>query len=76
MSGPGLGYTSGSYALGERRGVYIAVVAIDSHHGVLQYMHSVQSLPRPFRAQADGLCLPFRAHTFDVVLCSDHVTPS
>jgi len=56
---------------GERRGVYIAVVAIDSHHGVLQYMRSVQSLPRSITClQADGLCLPFRARTFDVVLCS------
>jgi len=56
---------------GERRGVAIAVVAIDSHHGVLQYMRAVQSLPRSITCvQADGLYLPFRAHTFDVVLCS------
>ena len=56
---------------GERRGVHIAVVAIDSHHGVLQYMRSVQSLPPSIACvQADGLCLPFHAHTFDVVLCS------
>ena len=51
--------------------MYIAVVAIDSHHGVLQYMRSGQSLPRSIVClQADGLCLPFRARTFDVVLCS------
>jgi len=56
---------------GERRGVSIAVVAIDSHHGVLQYMRSVQPLPPSITCvQADGLCLPFRARTFDVVLCS------
>ena len=56
---------------GERRGVHIAVVAIDSHHGVLQYMRSVQSLPQSITCvQADGLWLPFRARTFDVVLCS------
>ena len=56
---------------GERRGVYIAVMAIDSHPGVLQYMRSVQSLPQSITClQADGLCLPFRARTFDVVLCS------
>jgi ubiquinone/menaquinone biosynthesis C-methylase UbiE len=56
---------------GERHGVYITVVAIDSHHGVLHYMRSVQSLPPSIPCvQADGLCLPFRARTFDVVLCS------
>src|SRR5919202_4665465 len=56
---------------GERRGVSIAVVAIDSHHGVLQYMRSVQPLPRSITClQADGLSLPFRTRTFDVVLCS------
>jgi len=56
---------------GERRGVSIAVVAVDSHHGVLQYMHTAHSLPRSITCvQADGLCLPFRARTFDVVLCS------
>jgi ubiquinone/menaquinone biosynthesis C-methylase UbiE len=56
---------------GERHGVHIAVVAVDSHHRVLQYMRSVQSLPLSITClQADGLYLPFRAHTFDVVLCS------
>jgi len=56
---------------GERRGVSIAVVAIDNHHGVLQYMRSVQSFPPSMTyLQADGLCLPFAARTFDVVLCS------
>jgi ubiquinone/menaquinone biosynthesis C-methylase UbiE len=51
--------------------VYITVVAIDSHRGVLHYMRSVQSLPPSIPCvQADGLCLPFRARTFDVVLCS------
>jgi len=56
---------------GERRGVSIAVVAIDSHHGVLQYARSVQSRPPAMTCvQADGLGLPFRARTFDVVLCS------
>jgi ubiquinone/menaquinone biosynthesis C-methylase UbiE len=56
---------------GERHGVHIAVVAVDNQHGVLQYMRSIQ--PRPLVSaclQADGLCLPFRARTFDVVLCS------
>jgi ubiquinone/menaquinone biosynthesis C-methylase UbiE len=51
--------------------VYITVVAIDSHHGVLHHMRSVQALPPSIACvQADGLCLPFRARTFDVVLCS------
>jgi ubiquinone/menaquinone biosynthesis C-methylase UbiE len=51
--------------------VYITVVAIDSHHGVLHYMRSVQSLPPSIPCvQADGLCLPLRARTFDVVVCS------
>jgi ubiquinone/menaquinone biosynthesis C-methylase UbiE len=56
---------------GERHGVHIAVVAVDNQHGVLQYMRSIQ--PRPLASaclQADGLCLPFRARTFDVVICS------
>jgi len=52
---------------GERRGVSIAVVAIDNHRGVLQYMRSAQSLPPSIMCvQADGLCLPFRTRTFDV----------
>jgi ubiquinone/menaquinone biosynthesis C-methylase UbiE len=56
---------------GERRGVSIAVVAVDSHRGVLQYIRSVRALPPSITClQADGLCLPFRARTFDVVLCS------
>ncbi|HEY5865757.1 MAG TPA: methyltransferase domain-containing protein [Candidatus Tectomicrobia bacterium] len=56
---------------GEHHGVHIAVVAVDSQNEVLQYMRSIQ--PRPLASvclQADGLCLPFRARTFDVVLCS------
>jgi len=56
---------------GKRRGVHLAVVAIDNHRGVLQYRRSVQSLPPSITfMQADGLCLPFRARTFDVVVCS------
>jgi ubiquinone/menaquinone biosynthesis C-methylase UbiE len=56
---------------GERHGVAITVVAIDSHHGVLHSMRSAQSLPQSIPCvQADGLCLPFHARTFDVVLCS------
>ncbi len=56
---------------GERRGVHLAVVAVDNHRGVLQYMRSVQHLPPSVTfVQADGLCLPFRARTFDVVVCS------
>ena len=42
---------------GERHGVHIAVVAIDSHHRVLQYMRSVQSLPRRFRACRLMVCV-------------------
>jgi ubiquinone/menaquinone biosynthesis C-methylase UbiE len=56
---------------GQRRGVHIAVVAVDNQHGVLQYMRSSQPLPlASVCLQADGLCLPFRARTFDIVLCS------
>jgi ubiquinone/menaquinone biosynthesis C-methylase UbiE len=56
---------------GKRRGVHLAVVAVDNHRGVLQYRRSVQSLPPSITfMQADGLCLPFRARTFDVVVCS------
>ena len=56
---------------GKRRRVHLTVVAIDNHRGVLQYLRSVQSLPPSITfIQADGLCLPFRARTFDVVVCS------
>jgi ubiquinone/menaquinone biosynthesis C-methylase UbiE len=56
---------------GERHGVHIAVVAVDSQNEVLQYMRSIQPLPMTSACfQADGLCLPFRARTFDVVICS------
>ena len=56
---------------GRRRGVRLAIVAVDNHRGVLQYMHAVQP-PRSdiTLVQADGVCLPFRAQTFDVVVCS------
>ena len=56
---------------GQRRGVRLAIVAIDKHRGVIQYMHAVQRpLSCTILVQADGLCLPFRAQTFDVVVCS------
>jgi ubiquinone/menaquinone biosynthesis C-methylase UbiE len=56
---------------GKRHGVQVAVVAVDNHRGVLQYMRSIQSLPPSITfMQADGLCLPFHARTFDVVVCS------
>jgi ubiquinone/menaquinone biosynthesis C-methylase UbiE len=56
---------------GQRRGVHITVVAIDNQHGVLQYMRSSQPLPlASVCVQADGLSLPFRPRTFDIVLCS------
>jgi ubiquinone/menaquinone biosynthesis C-methylase UbiE len=56
---------------GKRRGVQIAVVAVDSHSGVLRYMCARPSLPQSITClQADGLRLPFRARTFDVVLCA------
>ena len=56
---------------GERRGVHLTVVAVDNHRGVLQYMRSVQHLPPSSTfVQADGLCLPFRDQSFDVVMCS------
>jgi ubiquinone/menaquinone biosynthesis C-methylase UbiE len=51
--------------------VHITVVAVDNQHEILQYMRSIQPLP-PANVclQADGLCLPFRARTFDIVICS------
>jgi ubiquinone/menaquinone biosynthesis C-methylase UbiE len=56
---------------GKRHGVHVAVVAVDNHRGVLQYLCSVQSPPPSITCmQADGLYLPFRARTFDVVVCS------
>ena len=56
---------------GERHGVHVAVVAVDNHRGVLQYMRSAQPLPPSTTfVQADGLCLPFRAQSFDMVVCS------
>ena len=56
---------------GARHRVHVAVVAVDNHRGVLQYMRSAQPLPPASTfVQADGLCLPFRARTFDIVVCS------
>jgi len=56
---------------GYRRGVRLELVAVDKHGGVIQYMRSVQSPPSLVTLlQADGLWLPFRAHAFDVVVCS------
>jgi ubiquinone/menaquinone biosynthesis C-methylase UbiE len=56
---------------GRRRGLRLAVVAVDNHRGVLQYLRAVQPASMPVTAvQADGMCLPFRARSFDVVLCS------
>jgi ubiquinone/menaquinone biosynthesis C-methylase UbiE len=56
---------------GRRRGVRLVIVAVDNHRGVIQYMRAVQR-PRSCTTlvQADGVCLPFRAQTFDVVVCS------
>jgi ubiquinone/menaquinone biosynthesis C-methylase UbiE len=56
---------------GHRRGVRLAIVAVDNHRGVIQYTHAVQrSLPYISLVQADGVCLPFHARTFDIVVCS------
>ena len=56
---------------GRRRGVRLAIVAVDNHRGVLQYVRSAQPpLACLTLVQADGVCLPFQARTFDVVVCS------
>ena len=56
---------------GRRRGVRLAIVAVDNHWGVIQYVHALQPLlSRLTLVQADGVCLPFQAQTFDVVVCS------
>jgi len=56
---------------GRRRGVRLALVAVDNHRGVIQYVRAIQPpLSRLTLVQADGVRLPFRAHTFDVVVCS------
>lgn len=56
---------------GSRRGVRLTIVAVDNHCGVLQYVRSVRPpLSRLILVQADGVCLPFQARTFDVVVCS------
>jgi len=56
---------------GRRRGVQLTIVAVDNHRGVIQYVRSVQrSLSHLTVVQADGVCLPFHARTFDVVVCS------
>lgn len=56
---------------GRRRGVRLTVVAVDNHRGVIQYVRAVQPpLSCLTLVQADGVCLPFQACTFDVVVCS------
>lgn len=55
---------------GQRRGLHITVVALDNHRGVMQYMRTVRPGASLTLVQADGLCLPFRARSFDVVVCS------
>ena len=56
---------------GRRQGVRLAIVAVDNHCGIIQYVRAVQP-PRAYftLVQADGVCLPFQAQTFDVVVCS------
>lgn len=56
---------------GRRRGVQLVIVAVDNHRGVIQYTHAIQPpLGRHTLVQADGVCLPFQARTFDIVVCS------
>ncbi len=56
---------------GARRGVRLTVVGLDRHSGILQYLRTTEpaSASIPY-VQADGLCLPFRPQTFDIVVCS------
>ena len=56
---------------GQSQGVHLTAVAIDNHWQVMQYARAVlQPSPALAVLLADGLQLPFRARTFDVVVCS------
>ncbi|MBM3224286.1 MAG: methyltransferase domain-containing protein [Candidatus Tectomicrobia bacterium] len=56
---------------GQRHGVQLRVVALDNHAGIIRYLRSSPLCPASlWYIQADGLCLPFQARTFDVVVCS------
>lgn len=56
---------------GRRQGIQVDIVALDNHHGVLECRHAVkQDVPALTFVQADGLCLPFHAQSFDIVVCS------
>jgi ubiquinone/menaquinone biosynthesis C-methylase UbiE len=52
-----------------RHGVRLTSVALDYHWNIVRYARAA-SPPSATVLLADGLQLPFRAHTFDVVLCS------
>ena len=53
------------------RGIALTVIALDQHHGVLQYLHTAPATtPNVAYVQADGLRLPFPPRTFDIVVCS------
>jgi 2-polyprenyl-3-methyl-5-hydroxy-6-metoxy-1,4-benzoquinol methylase len=58
------------YQWSQRQGVRLTLVAIDNHPDIVHATHGVVSLQPVDLIQADGLFLPFRPQTFDVVICS------
>jgi 2-polyprenyl-3-methyl-5-hydroxy-6-metoxy-1,4-benzoquinol methylase len=53
----------------QRQGVHLTAVAIDNQWRILRYARTMLQ-PSSAVLLADGLQLPFRAQTFDVVVCS------
>jgi ubiquinone/menaquinone biosynthesis C-methylase UbiE len=58
------------YRWSQRRGIRLTLVAIDNHTGVIHSIRGAVSSKTFDLIQADGLSLPFRSQTFDVVICS------
>ncbi len=56
---------------GQQRRIHLTCVAVDNHRGVVAYRQATRGDATPVvLVQGDGLCLPFRAQSFDVVVCS------
>ena len=64
---------------GQRHGVTLIMVALDTHKGTLRYAATtLRQMPEVTLVRANGLWLPCREQAFDMVLCSTmlhHVQP-
>jgi ubiquinone/menaquinone biosynthesis C-methylase UbiE len=54
----------------QRQGIRLTLVAVDNHPGVIDYARGAVPQAAIDLVRVDGLYLPFRPRTFDVVMCS------